>query len=214
VTARNVLGLVVAVVVALGLVTARAVMLGEARLSDADAAIRRQDPMAAIDSARQAARWYVPGAPHVSAAYGRLVHLARTAEATGDRETALAAWRAIRSAAVETAWVLSPHESEVRASDIAVARLASEGPRPLLARDETPDKAERRIAALLAREDTPRTPWIVALAAGLLTLVGGAIAAAARGVLPDGSLDLARARIPAVIALAGICVYAVAVWRA
>lgn len=198
----------------LALVTGRALVAGESELAAADGALRRQDAISAIDHARRAARWYVPGAPHVAAAYARLIHVARTSEATGDRETAVAAWRAVRSAAVETAWLVQPHAAEIRASDEAVARLAAAGRGPLLARDETPEQAEKRLRALLSIDDAPRTPWVALLVVGLATMALGAIVAAGRGVRADGSLDLARAKVPVLVSLAGACAYALAIWRA
>ena len=211
---RGALAVLVAVLLALALVTGRALVAGEGELAAADGALRRSDLPAAIDHARRAARWYVPGAPHVAAAYARLLHVARTSEALGDRDTAIAAWRAMRSAAVETAWLSQPHASEIAAADEAVARLASAGSRPLLARDETPERAEKRLRALLAADEVPRAPWALLLVLGLLAMVAGGAAAASRAVSPDGAIDPARAKVAALVAALGLFVYALAVWHA
>jgi len=88
-------GIAIAIV---GAAAIRMVWLGRAALADGDAARKRGDLPAAIDAWRAAARDYLPFAPHVDAAYDRLATAAREAETAGDPATALAAWRAIRSA--------------------------------------------------------------------------------------------------------------------
>lgn len=88
----------------------------------------------AIDAYETAARWYLPLAPHVDDAYIRLAFIARrTDPATAqkgfaDPGTALAAWRAIRSAARATRSLWTPHADDLAAADAAIARLSAADP--------------------------------------------------------------------------------------
>lgn len=210
-TAALVVGTIVA---AVGLVTARAIYEGESRLEAADAAIRRQEPASAITQAAAAARWYVPGAPHVPAAYARLVHVARTAEVDRDPAMALLAWRAVRAAALDTAWLVQPHQDELALANAAIARLSADQPRPMMAREETPEQVERRLRTVLSREGAARAPWIATLAVGLTGLVTAAFWLARSALSAKGTLDRARARAPLALGLIGLALYALAVWRA
>lgn len=198
----------------LALVTVRAVTEGERQLTEADAAIRRQEWVEAAARARAAASWYVPGAPHVPAAYARLLHVARTAEASGQREAALFAWRAMRSAAEQTAWLLQPHQFQIDLANRAIARLAAHEPRPLLAPEDTDALAERRMQALLARRDAPRGGGVGLVVLGLVASVLGLVGVGLRGLSPEGRWRWHQARWPALLALVGLTLYALALWFA
>jgi hypothetical protein len=196
------------------LATARVMYEGEGAILETDAAIRQQDWPAATARARVAAGWYAPGAPHVRAAYARLLHIARTCEANSDADSALPAWRAMRAAAIETEWALQTHEREIELANTAIARLTSGSPRPLLAHEETDPQAERRMQAILARRDTPRAPLIGAIVVGLGLAVAGALGVASRGLSVDGQIRWQAARVPAAIGVAGFVLYAAALWLA
>jgi hypothetical protein len=196
------------------LATARVMYEGEGAILETDAAIRQQDWPAATARARVAAGWYAPGAPHVAAAYARLLHIARTCEASNDTDDALPAWRAMRAAAIETEWALQTHGREIELANTAIARLTAGTPRPLLAHEETDPQAERRMRQILARRDAPRAPLIGAIVAGLALVVAGAIGVAARGLSVDGQMSWPGARVPAAIGLAGLGLYAAALWLA
>jgi hypothetical protein len=196
------------------LATARVMYEGEGAILETDAAIRQQDWPAATARARVAAGWYAPGAPHVAAAYARLLHIARTCEASGDPDNALPAWRAMRAAAIETEWAIQPHAREIELANAAIARLVASSPRPVAAHEETDPQVERRMRAILARRDTPRAPLIGAIVAGLVLTVLGALGVATRGLSPEGQIRWARARVPGAIGLAGFVLYAAALWLA
>lgn len=148
------------------------------------------------------------------AAYARLLHIARTAEANNDRDAALFAWRAMRSAAEQTAWLVQPHGYELALANRAIARLTSEASRPLLSPDESTTQAERRMQVLLARRDAPRTGAVVLVVAGLWSSVLGLGWLAWRGVTPEGRLRWPEARFPMVVGLLGLVLYAVSLWLA
>ena len=84
--------ILIAVLAALSI---RVVVAGRSALGDGDDWMLRGKPLEAIGAYETAARRYLPLAPHVDDAYGKLRALA------GDQSLAvqLAAWRAIRSAA-------------------------------------------------------------------------------------------------------------------
>lgn len=196
------------------LAATRAVAEGERQIHETDAAIRRQDWAEATARARSAAGWYVPGAPHVPAAYARLLHVARTTEANNDRDSALFAWRAMRASAEQTAWLVQPHQHELDLANAAIARLTSDAPRPMQAHDENDAQAARRMQALLARRDAPRGASVALVVAGLWASVLGLLLLALKGISPEGALRWERARVPAAIALGGLALYAASLWLA
>ena len=90
------------VVAALATLSLRIVLEGRAALADGDDAMNRGQTRDAIAAWQSAARWYLPFAPHVDDAYDRLGKLGNAARDSGDRATALLAYRAIRSASLAT----------------------------------------------------------------------------------------------------------------
>lgn len=192
----------------------RAVSEGERQILATDAAIRRQEWNEASTHARSAASWYVPGVPHVPAAYARLLHIARTTEANNDRESALFAWRAMRAAAEQTAWILQPHTYELALANRAIARLSSDAPRPMLSPDGSDALAEKRMQALLARQEAPRAPAVALVILGLWGAAAGLLGVTIRGVSSEGKWLWDRARLPAALGLSGLLLYAIALWLA
>jgi hypothetical protein len=76
------------VVMALTVITVHAISRGEREMTLSDAAFRHADLELALAHARRAAVLYAPGAPHVDAAFARLVAIAVGSEATGRPESA------------------------------------------------------------------------------------------------------------------------------
>ncbi len=108
-------------VAVIGVIALRAVIAGREALAEGDAWAERGNPTEAIRSYEAAARWYVPLAPHVEAAYRKLHAL------TGSPD-ALAAWRAIRSAARATRSLWQPHADELAEADAAITRALARDP--------------------------------------------------------------------------------------
>jgi hypothetical protein len=106
-----------------------------ARGDEANAANRFPDAIAAWESA---ARWYFPLAPHVDAAYDRLREFAKA-------RRSVAAWRAIRSAALATRGPWQPHAEDLADADRITA---SRPPIPNAPRPATP----------IRRSSPPGTP--------------------------------------------------------
>jgi hypothetical protein len=198
----------------IGAVTARVVWAGETEIAASTAALKRGEAQEAVVRARRAAGWYAPGAPHVRVAYERLAALATAAEGQGDRELALLAWRAVRTAALETRWLVVPHASDLERANRAIARIEAAAPRPPGTRTEPPQRIEEKQLDALARDEAPRTPWVVALLAAFVAWAGGAAWAVRRATARGFGLDMRGARAGVVVALAGVLLWVLALWRA
>lgn len=116
--------IVVAIVLAgLGALCIRVVVEGRRALAAGDTAASEGRLDDAIAGWEAAARWYLPFAPHVDEAYGRLTELA-----ANDHRRALAAWRSVRSAALATRTLWTPHADDLLAANAQIAELASRDP--------------------------------------------------------------------------------------
>jgi hypothetical protein len=167
-------------VIALGVVVAlagaasiRVVWLGRDAVADGDAAHERGDLPAAIDAWRAAARHYLPLAPHVDTAYRRLATLARTAETARDPATALAAWRAIRSASRATAGLITPAAELAAEADQRIAALMAADPEGSPAAGATDDVRIAWHAGKLAESPGPGLGLTLLAGLGLLAWIAG-----------------------------------------
>jgi hypothetical protein len=198
----------------IGVVSARVIVAGEKEIAASTEALRAGNPTEAVVRARRAAGWYAPGAPHVRVAYERLTALATRAEGLGDRDLALLGWRAVRSASLETRWLLTPHAGDLERANQAIARLEAAAPRPPGTRTDPPSEVERRQLAALLRDESPRVPWIVGLVLSFSAWVAGAVWFARRGVGRTGELELGRAKAAILLIVVGIAGWLVSIWRA
>jgi len=107
----------------LGALAARVIVSGRTALAAGDAAAAAGDVDLAIERWETAARWYLPIAGHVDEAYARLIALTGS-----DRRHALAAWRAVRSAALATRGLWTPHADDLATANAAIAEIASRDP--------------------------------------------------------------------------------------
>jgi hypothetical protein len=203
--------LVIAAIVLAGLgsLAVRAVLEGRAALAEGDAALTARRPADAIAAWETAARWYLPGAPHVGEAYARLVRLA-----SDDPRHALAAWRAVRSAARATRSLWTPHASDLAAADAAIARLSADDPEASLAGG--PDHAARVAWHLgeLARDPRPR-PAAVALAClGIAAWLSGVAWLVRRGMDASGRLVRRPALAATALTLGGLAAWLLGLYTA
>lgn len=197
-------------VLALAVFTARQISDGEAEMKKSDAAFDAGELRDATLHARRAAIAYAPGAPHVLESYTRLEAIAIGAEVSGRPVDALAAWRAIRSAALETRHVWVVEGARLERANREIARLqaragGSEG---------HDDATAQQALAALQRDDAPTPLWLGLLVLGFALALGGLGAIALRGVSPDGVVSWRRASPGVVLALLGALLWTVAVWKA
>jgi hypothetical protein len=198
----------------IGAITTRVVWAGEGELAASTEALQKGDLREATTRARRAAGWYAPGAPHVRVAYERLVAIATAAEGHGDRDLALLAWRGLRTAAIETRWIVTPHEKELDRANRAIARIEAAAPRPPGTRTEPPQRIEQRQIDALLRDEAPRVPWVILLVASFFLWAGGAAWTVRSASLADAGQALSRARPGLLVALTGVALWVLALVRA
>lgn len=198
----------------MGAITARVIWAGEAEIAASTSALRQADLREAVTRARRAAGWYAPGAPHVRVAYERLAAIATAAEGRGDRDLALLAWRAIRTAAIETQWIVTPHVQDLDRANHAIARIESAAPRPPGTRTESPQRIEQLQIAALLRDEAPSRPWVISLLVAFAAWAGGAAWGVRRAAQAPVGRALAQARPGLLVAFAGIMLWIVALFRA
>lgn len=203
-------GLVVLALVgaALGALALRVVLAGHAALTDGDAAFTRGDVAEATADWEAAARWYLPGAPHVDDAYARLAQLAARSERAHDRQRALDAWRAIRAAALATRGAWAPHETDRAAADAAIARLEAEDPDGSKLAGDTAAARQTWLATQLARDRRPGGGPTALAVLGIVAWLAGLVALARRGLDAAGRVVRRPAAVAGGIVLAGVACWA------
>ncbi len=192
--------LIAIVVAGLGALAVRVVVEGRSALAEGDEAMTNKRYSDAIAAWERAARWYLPGAPHVDEAYDRLLEVAR-------RDHSPAAWRAIRSAALASRSLWTPHAGDLAEANAAIAQLAADDPDAALAGGD--DRATRLAwhEVRLARDPRPSTGAAPLAILGIAAWLTGLGILVLRGVTVAGTL----ARRPAVVG-AGLTVAGVAAW--
>jgi hypothetical protein len=206
------LGLLLAVM-ALAVLTARAVIEGRQQLGESDRAFNAGDLRAATVHARRAAVLYAPGAPHVSEAYVRLNAIALGSEAANNPEMAILAYSAVRGAALETRHLWIPYKAELERANLGLARLEARAQSPLVPAG-TPEQIQERALRALERDDAPRAPWVIALLLGFALSVSGLVVTVLRGFGVDGRLVPAHARLGVALTVIGAACWAIAAWKA
>lgn len=206
------LGLLLAVM-ALAVLTARAVIEGRDQMHESDRAFNAGDLRDATVHARRAAVLYAPGAPHVSEAYARLMAIAIGSEAANNPEMAILAYSAVRGAALETRHLWIPYRAELERANLGLARLEAQAPSPLVPIG-TPEQIQERALRALERDDAPRAPWVIGLLLGFALSVAGLVVTVLRGVGLDGRLVPAHARLGFALTLIGAACWTIAAWKA
>jgi hypothetical protein len=189
---------VFALVTMLATAMATEMATGGRAIEECDAAAAQGDRSSAIAAAHAAAEAYVPGSPYPARGYARLEAMARDAETRGDDETANAAWRAMRAAAIATRAPTSSNEQWRQMAEQGLARVGSS------ARTAEVHLTEEKLLEALRHDETPTAPTLALLAAATAAMLAGfgRLAWLAR----DASL-LKRARWPYAVALAGLTAY-------
>jgi hypothetical protein len=201
-----VFGLLIVVVV-----SARVVVEGERRMAESDEAFHRGDVRAAVEKARHAAILYIPGAPHVTPAYQRLVAAAVGAEAAGDLAAARLGWSAVRAAAVETRSLWPVREAELARANHALVRLAAHGRSPV---ETDPKELRERLLSVYEVTGQSRAPAALGLLLGLVLTAAGIGIFGQRGLVADGGISWAGARLGLLLLLVGAACWTITVYWA
>ncbi len=211
---RKLIAAAVLVLVCGGVLVTRAVWQGRSALARGDRAEAAGHHRAAIEAWARAARWYVPGAPHVGRAYQRLEALAAQAEERGDRDTALAAWRRVRGSILATRSFFTPFADHLEPANRHIAALmaAVEGDAADPGRSEA-ERAEWHYR-LLTRDDAPSVLWSVVALLGFALWLGGGILFALRGLTGEDKLDRAKAVWSGVMVAVGLVVWLLGLYAA
>jgi hypothetical protein len=180
------------------LATQRCLRAGVEEMRQSDVAFDAGELPDAIRHARRAATSYVPGAVHVEAAYARLRAVALGAERARNPELAMSAWRAVRSAVIESRHIWLAHADELARADLNLARL--------LGSPEPPASA-----GLSARSNPG---WVVSLLLGFFCTWIGLGLVFWRGMSGSGRWVLSRVRLPALLFSLGLVVFGLALARA
>ncbi len=204
----------------LSMLVGRGLFEGRAAMRRAVENDAKGDVEGAIAHAMRATKWYVPLAGHPREGYDLLRVIARRAESSGDVDTALIAWQAIRAGARATRSFFTPFEDRLLEADQQIAFLLASKPAPGLDRDKPREKLLEEHRQLLARDERPSAAATLSLWVGLAVWIfGGYRLGGAIPELSDVSEDvrqLARRRALAavLIAAAGLGTYALALARA
>ena len=205
---RIAVGLVVAGF-CLGVLVTRAVWQGRQALSAGDASMEAGQIGDAIFHYRRSARWYVPLAPHVGDALGRLAELAAGAESQGNAEVALAAWRGVRGSVLATRSFFTPNRDRLDTANQHIARLMSEQPaRETAGRDAASSgQLQAMRLQLLQRDDAPSVLWSVIALVGFALWLAGGLLFALRAVDSHDKLVTRSAVVSGLLVAAGLVVW-------
>jgi hypothetical protein len=188
-------------------VVGRVLWSARSELRAGEAALDRGRTEEAIGHLRRAGHWYAPGNPWSTEALERLVFVARRAEMRGDLDTALRAYRAVRTSILGTRSFYTPHPAKLHAANRRIARIMARLPRP----PEDEGKPYARLVeehlALLERDDSPSALWSIVMLAGFAAWILAAFRIVRRGLDADGRI-VARP----LLGWAGVLVVGLAVW--
>jgi len=194
--------------VALGMVCVRVAWSGGHEHEQGLAALGARDEDAAIERLSHSARWYLPGSSRVRQALDELLALGRRAEARGDVETALAAYREVRRSirAVRSLWI--PNVDLQPVADERIAHLMAGQSDRSRAGEAAPFEARKaEHLALLVRDDAPDAGWSLLVVLAFFGWVGAAFAFVWQAWDREGGFHPARA-----LYWAGVVVACLAVW--
>jgi predicted GNAT superfamily acetyltransferase len=185
----------------------RAFLEARAHAGHAQLAQSRGDLAGAIVSLRLSARWDSPFNLYAERSFASLERIARAAEARGDTEQALTAYRAVHAAALSSRGFFVPQHERLARVDprIEQLRLGAAAQGETHAGMHTLDRRDY-LAALMP--DRPRPLGVVIAWAGFAAWVGGASVFLRRGVDAQGRLVRRVARQGAVFALLGWIAFA------
>ena len=173
----------------------RVVVSARAELSQAELADRRGDTATAIVHYRRAARWYAPFSPYHVHALERLGQLGSEAEARGDVEQALQAYRAQRGAIMATRSVYVPERELLEQANRRISSLMAELPPPGMDAGKSKRQLQREHLLLLEKIPGPSLGWTCVLLLGFACWVGAAFAFSVRAIDSQDRWVVREARV-------------------
>lgn len=178
---RSALRYAAAAALVLAVAAGRVAVESRAALDEGNAQLRRGAVEPGVRALRRAAHLYLPGNPATARAYDSLERFARDQETLGRHDHALLAWRAVRSSALATRWVVVPHRDRLDRANRRIARLMALLPPPPEERDTPVERREELHYALLLEDRAPEPAWVIVLGVGLALWIGAAFYAARHG---------------------------------
>jgi hypothetical protein len=172
----------------LGVIAARAAFSARSELERARLAADSGDRDGALVHYRRAARCYVPGSPYHVIALERLGEMGRAAQASGDIERALSAYRAIHGSIMAARSVYVPERARLRRADRQIAALMAEQPAPRMDAGKSKTQLRDEHLALLESSPDPNLFWSCVLLVGFAAFVTSAFAFSARAIDDDDHL--------------------------
>jgi len=197
------------VLATLGAMAIRVVVEGRTALAEGDEAAADGRTDEAIVGWETAARWYLPLAPHVDEAYARMTELATERGARG-----LDAWRAVRSAALATRHLWTPHGDDLAAANTKIAELASRDPEGAAAAGPDAETRRRFHAGRLARDPRPGTGAVVLAIVGIACWLTGIGVLLRRGFDAAGHPARRPALVGGAVTVAGLAAWALGLYNA
>lgn len=210
-TAARVLGIVLVVLLALSV---RVIGSARAELAEARALDGHGDPALAVSHYRRAARMYAPFSPYPEEALARLAEIGIEAEADGDIDLALSAWRSIRGATLGSRSFYVPYEERLHEADRHIASLMAHLPPPPIELRRSVEEREAAHLALLEADVGPAPlPSVVALL-GLATWIASAFFFATRAFGDDDKIVPREARRWGGAFIVGLGLFVMGLWLA
>jgi hypothetical protein len=166
----------------LATIVVRVVSSARAELSRAEQSLATGDQDAALVHLRRAARWYAPASPYHVRALEQLAQLGQAAEARGDNERALNAYRSLRGAIMATRSFYMPEPARLLAANQRIAALMAELPPPGMDAGKTKQQLRAEHLALLLLVPGPNLFWTSVLLIGFACWVGSAFAFSVRAI--------------------------------
>jgi hypothetical protein len=163
-------------------ITLRVMSSARAELQAATAAEGGGDIDGAIVHYRRAARWYAPGSPYHRRALERLGQIGTRAEAQGELELALSAYRSVRGACLATRSFYVPEAARLHAANARIAALMAELPPPGMDAGKSKLQLTAEHLALLEVIPGPNLFWTVVLLLGFFAWVSAAFVFSVRAI--------------------------------
>jgi hypothetical protein len=163
-------------------VAVRVVSSARQELLQAEALLTQGELDAAVVHYRRAARWYAPGSPYHVQALERLAQLGGDAEAKGDVDRALHAYRSLRGAILATRSLYIPESARLTAANQRIAALMAELPPPGMDAGKSKAQLQHEHRVLLEHIPGPNVFWTCVLLCGFLCWVSAAFAFSLRAI--------------------------------